>query len=57
MTLASAWQALAAAAPAPGLDDRIDALFRPIADAIAGFILHAVPVGGEGARSEVWFTG
>ncbi len=48
MSLASAWLAAAGAAPAPGLDERIDALFRPVADAIAGFILKAVPVGGEG---------
>ena len=45
MSLSSA---VATAASAPGLDQRIDALFRPVADAIAGFILHAVPVGQDG---------
>ncbi|HEX4854652.1 alanine/glycine:cation symporter family protein [Arenimonas sp.] len=40
---------LAQAPAAPGLDERIDAMFKPVADAIAGVVLHAVPVGGQGA--------
>lgn len=40
-SLPAAW----AAAAARSLDQRIDAWFRPIANAIADFILHAVPVG------------
>ncbi len=34
---------------APTLDERIDALVRPVADAIAGFIFYAVRIGGTDA--------
>ena len=44
MTLAPAWMATA-----PGLDERVNQVFQPVADAISGFILTAVPVGAEGA--------
>jgi alanine or glycine:cation symporter, AGCS family len=34
------------AQPAPGLDERINAAFTPIADAISGFIFSSVPING-----------
>lgn len=43
---AAAQDAAAAAAPALSLDARIDAATKPVADAVSGFIFHAVRIGG-----------